>query len=136
MYSRFREQIRAGSKVWSSDGEKLGEVVAIHRNSFVIEKGWFFAKDFVLPFDDVLELRGGNVHLSRTRKELDTSPNLWDELAGMAASEDHSYVGRVAGQFDPEPEEQPYASPRNAISERVEVDVRVARHEPGIDRRS
>jgi hypothetical protein len=114
MESRFSEQIRVGYEVRSSDGEKLGTVVAVHRDSFVVEKGLFFTQDFMLSFDDVLELRRNAVHLSRTQKELGARPNLWDELAGMAASEDHSYVGRVAGQFDPEPEEQPYASPRSA----------------------
>jgi len=111
MESRFREQIRAGVEVWSSDGEKLGKVVATTPDSFVIEKSLFFAKDYVLSFDDVLEVRGDEVHLSRTRKELGDRRNLWDELAGMAASEDHEYVGRVVGQPDAEPEERPYAIP-------------------------
>jgi uncharacterized protein (TIGR02271 family) len=129
MDSPFKEQMREGFVVWSSDSEKLGKVVTIRAESFVVEKGVFFPKDYVLPFDDVREIRGDEVLLSRTRKELGIRAGFWETwTTGSAEPVDRPYVGRVAGQSEQEPPEQPTALQRSAEEGKVE-EIRVPLHE-------
>lgn len=65
--------IHEGMTVWSSDGHKLGKVVACEDRSFEIEKGFFFPKEYVVTYDEITELRGDNdLVLGRSRNELKT----------------------------------------------------------------
>jgi uncharacterized protein (TIGR02271 family) len=64
--------IHEGMTVWSSDGERLGKIVACDDRSFEIEKGFFFPKEYIATYDEVSELRGdGDVLLARTKDELE-----------------------------------------------------------------
>jgi hypothetical protein len=56
--------------VRSTDGEKLGKVIACEADRFFIEKGFFFPKDYVARYDDVGEVRGDEILLRHTRAEL------------------------------------------------------------------
>lgn len=121
MDNQIKKQLDEGFDVWSSDGEKVGKVVAVHPSSFIVEKGLFFPKDYVLSFDDVREVREDEVHLSRTRKELGIAGGFWDKLTGRTEQEEHPYVGRVVGQMEHEPlDEQPTALQRSAEEGKVE----------------
>jgi len=62
--------IRQGMTVYSSDGEKLGQVVQCDASTFVIEKGFFFPKGYVARFDDVSLVSGDEIRLSRERAQL------------------------------------------------------------------
>ncbi|MBK9258480.1 MAG: YsnF/AvaK domain-containing protein [Polyangiaceae bacterium] len=125
MESRFKEQILTGFDVWSSDGEKLGKVVAVHADSFEVEKGFFFPKDYILSFEDVRELRGDEVHLSRTRKEIGVRGGTFGP---MGEPEEHPYVGRTGGQYEGETLEQATTLQRSAEAGKVE-EIRVPLHE-------
>lgn len=70
MERRFQKQLREGLEVWSSDGQNIGKVIEISEDSFVIEKGVFFPKDYMLAMADVREVQDDRVLLSRTREEL------------------------------------------------------------------
>src|SRR4051812_36430519 len=65
---RFMEQIRKGMVAHSSDGEKLGKVVAVHTDSFIVEKGFFFPVDYTCRFDDISEVRGDEDVILRLAK--------------------------------------------------------------------
>jgi hypothetical protein len=56
--------------VLSSDGEKVGKVLACADGIFTIEKGILFKRDFTARYEDVREVRGGEIVLSLTREEL------------------------------------------------------------------
>jgi uncharacterized protein (TIGR02271 family) len=62
------EQIRKGMVVHSSDGEKLGKVVAVHTDSFIVEKGFFFPVDYTCRLADVTEVRAGDDVILRLSK--------------------------------------------------------------------
>jgi uncharacterized protein (TIGR02271 family) len=62
-----RNRIREGMTVYSSDGEKLGKVVRCDEASFIIEKGFFFPKDYVARYADIADVTGDDVRLSFTR---------------------------------------------------------------------
>ena len=131
MQSQFKQQMRAGLEVWSSDSEKLGRVVGVTADSFIVENGIFFPKDYILAFDDVREIRGDEVQLSRTRKELGTDASFWDTLVGRTGEDDHPHVGRFAGEIEQEPEEAPISrTMRRDLVERPEV-VDVPRRKMG-----
>jgi uncharacterized protein (TIGR02271 family) len=82
--------------VYSSDGEKLGSVASCDASTFVIEKGFFFPRDYVARYDQVAAVTGEEVRLSLTK---DTFVNLRDEQmsqSGSAASE--SSTSRATGE--------------------------------------
>jgi len=86
MANTFVDQVREGMEVWSADGHKLGKVVAIQTDSFVIEKGVLFHKDYTLSTDTIEELRDGRIVLSRRRDELGIEKGLLESL-GFAHQE-------------------------------------------------
>ena len=64
------EQIREGATVRSTDGEKLGKIVACQDDGFIIEKGVFFKKDYIVRYDDVIDTRDGEVILAMDMEAL------------------------------------------------------------------
>lgn len=66
-----RELIREGMTVYSSDGEKLGKVVALGTTEFQVEKGFFFPKDTVLTYTEIQDVRGSDVIVSHGKSLLE-----------------------------------------------------------------
>lgn len=82
-------QFRAGDDVLASDGEKIGSIATIGANYLLVEKGFFFVKDYYIPFGAVTSYDegGGKVYLSVTKDEAISSG--WDEMpSGDAGSYD------------------------------------------------
>jgi uncharacterized protein (TIGR02271 family) len=50
--------------VRSQDGEKLGKVQSIGTDSFHIEKGLFFPKDYLVLFSEIQDVRDGEIFLT------------------------------------------------------------------------
>jgi hypothetical protein len=65
-----RNQVHEGMVVRGSDGKKLGRVLSCTEGSFVVEKGFFFVTDYAARYDDVVEISGDTIQLSRPREEL------------------------------------------------------------------
>lgn len=64
--------ITQGMKVFSSDGKNLGKIIRIEGDSFIVEKGFFFPKDYAIPLSLVRECRGDDeCWLSATHGELE-----------------------------------------------------------------
>ena len=51
-----RNEVRAGMTVTSTKGERLGNVVRVGSDTFVVEKGVFFPKDYELRYDHITSL--------------------------------------------------------------------------------
>jgi uncharacterized protein (TIGR02271 family) len=62
--------IEQGMVVRSSDGEKLGKVVQCAESFFLIEKGFFFPKDYLARYEQISEIRDGEVRLDATAASL------------------------------------------------------------------
>jgi len=98
-----------GATVYAMDGEKLGKVTELGSDSFLVEKGMFFPKDFMVRYDDIQDVRDGEVHLNLAKNDL-------------ADWKDESYLGWSqvddinAGRVQPEPRED-FRDRFNAISE-------------------
>jgi uncharacterized protein (TIGR02271 family) len=65
-----RTQLKEGMTVRSIDGEKLGRVFALGDDSFHIEKGLFFPKDYLVRYADVSDIRDGEIILLHGRENL------------------------------------------------------------------
>ncbi len=112
-----RRGVQGGMTVYSQDGEKLGTVQVCEDRSFVIEKGFFFPKDYVAMYSDVAEIRDGAVWLARGRESL-TEGNTLTE-ATSATSTTAIAPGRGAGlgdTFAASPEEMRMGDDRSITS--------------------
>lgn len=65
-----REHIDTGMTVRSSDGQKLGKVIALGTDSFEIEKGFFILKDYLVRYSDILDVRDGEAYLRYGKEDL------------------------------------------------------------------
>lgn len=59
-----RNEIRAGMAVTSTKGERLGNVIRTGAETFVVEKGVFFPKDYELRYDHITALSGDEISYS------------------------------------------------------------------------
>ncbi len=71
--------IAEGMTVRAADGKKLGKVIECAEGSFVVEKGLFFPKDYSIRYDQVAEIREGEVFLSVA--DLDLGAESTDTIA-------------------------------------------------------
>jgi uncharacterized protein (TIGR02271 family) len=62
--------IREGMVVYSSDDERLGKVVSCLDDSFIIEKGIFFPREYTASYSSVRDVRGDEIVLSSRKDEL------------------------------------------------------------------
>jgi uncharacterized protein (TIGR02271 family) len=63
-------RISEGMQVKSADGERLGKVVACQASGFVVEKGFLFPKDALVPYERVANVNNGEVVLTLSRADL------------------------------------------------------------------
>jgi uncharacterized protein (TIGR02271 family) len=63
-------ELTNGMKVMSSDGERLGKIIRIDAGSFLVEKGFFFPKDYAIPMSLVRDIRDGECWLTISKEEL------------------------------------------------------------------
>lgn len=105
-----RSHIKEGMIVRSIDGEKLGKVFAIGDDSFQIEKGLFFPKDYLVRYAEVSDIRSGEIILTHGRESLQqlgserygtTSPTVGDTtgvpIGGRVGTMPSATTGSVAG---------------------------------------
>jgi stress response protein YsnF len=59
-----------GMLVYSEEGEKLGRVSAMEEDCFVVEKGFFFPRDFTARYEDIDEVTDEKVILEHRAEEL------------------------------------------------------------------
>lgn len=71
-----RGSIREGMAVYSSDGEKLGKVLVCDPATFIIEKGFFFPKDYVVRYDDIADVSNDEVRLAMSKDALARAPEV------------------------------------------------------------
>ncbi|WP_437737482.1 YsnF/AvaK domain-containing protein [Sorangium sp. So ce1335] len=65
-----QQELKRGMVVRSADGEKLGKVTRIDPASFEIEKGLFFTEEYRVRYDEVADVRDGEIILTQGREHL------------------------------------------------------------------
>ncbi|HEV2108860.1 MAG TPA: DUF2171 domain-containing protein, partial [Thermomicrobiales bacterium] len=78
--------ISEGTDVVGVDGEKVGEVVAVHPNYIVVEKGFFFPTDYYIPTSAISTYDGDKVYLTVSKDEALNQG--WDVVPTETAYED------------------------------------------------
>lgn len=68
--NEFKQGVKEGVVVYSSDGERLGKVVAVGSDQFQIEKGFFFPKEYLARFDEIQDVRADGIYLILGRESL------------------------------------------------------------------
>ncbi len=102
------EKLRIGTVVRSADGEKLGKIHSIGIASFEVEKGIFFKEDFSAGYEDIQELRNGEVILRQDTENLRNRAVLEGEEA-LVETLHHTHSPRIIETiaseegFDPQP---------------------------------
>ena len=76
-------RVKEGMTVRTTDGEKLGKIISCQESEFIIEKGFFFPKDYVARFEDIAEVREGEVLLRHSAAQLREI----GQASGFAASD-------------------------------------------------
>lgn len=56
--------------VYSEDGEKLGKIKQLEEDHFVVEKGWFFPKEFSFRYSDIEDVTNDEVKILRGGPEM------------------------------------------------------------------
>jgi hypothetical protein len=81
-----RNQVHEGMVVRSSDGRKLGRVLACDEGRFVVERGFFFSTDYVARYEDVMEVSDAGIRLSRPEEALPHGEHAFAREGGLGES--------------------------------------------------
>jgi hypothetical protein len=100
-----RNQVHEGMAVRSSDGLKLGRVLSCEEGRFIVEKGFFFATDYVAHYDDVMAISADGIWLSRRQEQLPRREHYSAREGGLG----ESFTLSMAGGLDTSPHE-PWAA--------------------------
>jgi uncharacterized protein (TIGR02271 family) len=125
-------EVRIGMTAYTIDGEKLGVIERIDEDNLTIEKGWFFRKDFLISYDDIMDVREDQIILRHTRDELE---------AGRAEYENREFGFRGAEtevtQYGQGPEDLGYGQRREDLSGygRAEEEARIPLREEELEAR-
>ena len=65
-----RMDVRVGMDVKSRDGHRLGKVIGLADDAFVVEKGIFYARDYRVPFRSVETIEGDDILLALDKDQL------------------------------------------------------------------
>ena len=60
------DSVRNGMFVMGTQGERIGKVILCNEETFVVEKGVFFPKDYELRYDHITDVTGGTIRYALT----------------------------------------------------------------------
>jgi len=61
-----KDSVRNGMFVMGTQGERIGKVIRCDEETFVVEKGVFFPKDYELRYDHITDISGGTIRYALT----------------------------------------------------------------------
>ncbi len=90
-FVKTHPDLRVGMTVYSMDDEKLGVIERVDEENFTVERGWFFHKDFMIPYDDIEDIREDRVIVRQRREDFE------EERVEEERMEESEFTGRAAG---------------------------------------
>src|SRR4051794_18662837 len=69
--------IHEGATVFDANGDKLGKVHTVEADQFIVEKGFFFPTDYIVPSSVVTRVTEDEVYLSVTKDEAIDRGDAW-----------------------------------------------------------
>jgi uncharacterized protein (TIGR02271 family) len=132
-----RNDVHDGMSVTSTKGDRLGKVISRGTETFVVEKGVFFPKDYELRYDHITDMGGGGISysLSDFESRLGLMESGRDKAASRAASASPSAASAAAARASAEA-----ASARSSelssgtTTSREEVRIPLMEEEIGIEK--
>ncbi|MBD3239221.1 MAG: DUF2382 domain-containing protein [Chitinivibrionales bacterium] len=83
--------VKKGMDAYTRDGEKLGTIKELGEDSLLVEKGFFFPKDYTFRYDDIADIHNDRAIFGFTKEELkhwqDESYGGWNEYDRRSAEE-------------------------------------------------
>ena len=64
--------IEVGTTVYTSDGDKIGDVAEVQQSYFVVEKGFIFTEDLYIPMSALASRDADGVRLTLSKDEIET----------------------------------------------------------------
>ena len=89
-----RNDVHDGMSVTSTKGDRLGKVISRDAETFVVEKGVFFPKDYELRYDHITDMGSGGISYSLSD---------FESRLGLMESGRASTTPRVAPSPSPSP---------------------------------
>jgi uncharacterized protein (TIGR02271 family) len=139
-----KAELTQGMKVRSSDGANLGKIVRIEADHFLVEKGFFFPKDYAIPISLVSGVRDDEVWLTSSGAELQQAEGGTIAGAGYAegARRDLTSEGEQRMQLSEEElearkrvrEAGEVTVRKDVVTEHRQMDVPVTREEVHVER--
>ena len=131
-----KSSVRTGMFVMGTQGERIGKIIRCDDDdTFVVEKGVFFPKDYELRYDHVTDISGGTVRYALTDFLRGRSPEPVRSApvptgdGGIAAAATPTAAANVAATVAGD------ASPRpDSAAERDEIRIPLMREEIGIEK--
>jgi uncharacterized protein (TIGR02271 family) len=93
-FVKTHSDVRVGMTAYSMDGEKLGVIERVDEDNLTIERGWFFHKDFMIPYDDIEDIREDRVIVRQRREDFEEQRMEESEFTGRAAGTSEYGRGR------------------------------------------
>jgi len=81
-----RGDLREGMAVRSQDGAKLGKIMNLGPDTFLIEKGIFFKDDYLVQYTEILEVRDSEVIVGTNEQQLQDWQLRRDREAGLGTA--------------------------------------------------
>ena len=69
-FLKMHPDIKGDMIAYSSDGEKLGRITSLNQDTINIEKGFFFPRDFAVPYDNIVDVHGNEMIIDQRREAL------------------------------------------------------------------
>ena len=98
MTTTHQMPLSIGTSAYTSDGEKIGDIVEVQSNYFVIEKGIIFTTDLYIPTSAVASRDDDGVRLSLSKNQIEDGD--WSEATVVNLGSDGpvGYAGQHTGQ--------------------------------------
>jgi uncharacterized protein (TIGR02271 family) len=131
-----KSTIRNGMFVMGTQGERIGKVIRCDDETFVVERGVFFPKDYELRYDHITDVSGGTVRYAltdflrgRDRETATSTPAATARHGGTAGAATEAAAPAGAATAAAAPAPRPERSP-----ERDEIRIPLMREEIGIEK--
>jgi uncharacterized protein (TIGR02271 family) len=142
-----KNSVRNGMFVMGTQGERIGKVIRCDADTFVVEKGIFFPKDYELRYDHITDVAGGTVRYALTdflrgrNLEEAAVPSASAAAEPATSTASASQTGAAAGLAAAaaparraERTERTERTEKEASDEREEIRIPLMREEIGIEK--
>jgi uncharacterized protein (TIGR02271 family) len=127
-----KTSVRNGMFVMGTQGERIGKVIRCDTDTFVVEKGVFFPKDYELRFDHVTDISGGTVRYALT--DFLRGRDLATPTTTSAAAPHETAVAAAALNGAPATAARATARRAEPTADREEIRIPLMREEIGIEK--